>query len=270
MARSGAYRTYVDGRWGQIHIRVAGPATGPTVVLLHKMVWSSLEFEKVQPLLAARGIRSIAIDLPGYGLSDGPEDQPSSDDYADALLPVFDALGVRKAIVAGVDTGATLAVSFGLRHPGRTRSVILEGPAIFHGEALARVMAEPEFDRTGRPGGAEYAQRWAELKAMAGPRHLGDAAIQRGLQQFFQAGPHYLYGHRAIFSYDLEHALPLLRVPVLLLTYPGDQLNAQALAVKRANPHFRLVSIAYDGMAADWQAPAPWAEAVADEALAAR
>src|ERR1700710_1551669 len=77
-----SFRAYVDGRWGQIHVRVAGPENGPTVVLVHKMVWSSIEFSKAQPWLAARGIRSIAVDLPGYGLSDSPDKQPSADDYA--------------------------------------------------------------------------------------------------------------------------------------------------------------------------------------------
>lgn len=65
-------RAYVDGPWGQIHLRIAGPKHGPVVLLIHKMVWSSVEFSRVQPLLAARGVRTIAVDLPGYGLSDGP------------------------------------------------------------------------------------------------------------------------------------------------------------------------------------------------------
>ena len=41
--------------------------------MLHKMVWSSVQFEKVQPLLAAQGIRSAAVDLPGYGMSRSEE-----------------------------------------------------------------------------------------------------------------------------------------------------------------------------------------------------
>jgi pimeloyl-ACP methyl ester carboxylesterase len=100
-AQDGPFRTYVQGRWGQIHVRVDGPQDGLVVVLVHKMVWSSVEFSKAQPVLARRGIRSIAIDLPGYGLSDSPDAQPTADEYADALLPVFDAHKVQKAVVVG-------------------------------------------------------------------------------------------------------------------------------------------------------------------------
>ena len=266
-APHGERRAYIDGPWGQIHVRIAGPDDGPTVVLIHKMVWSSIEFARVQPLLAARGIRSIAIDLPGYGLSDEPPGQPSADDYADALLPVLDQLHIRRAVIAGTDTGATIAAAFGLRHPERTADLILEGLPIFHGALLQQLRAEPEFDRTAKPGGATLLSRWQAIDAMA-KGTLPPDAIQTGILQFFTAGPHYLYGHRAIFSYDLENALGRLTVPVLLLTYPGDQLRAQAHAANAAHPSFALVDIGAPQMMADFQTPALWATAVADRMLA--
>ncbi len=121
------YRAYVNGRWGQIHVRVYGQAGQPTLILLHKMVWSSLEFEHAQPVLARLGVRSIAVDLPGYGLSDPPPSQPTADDFADDLLPVLEAFRLKKADILGTDTGATVAVAFDKRHPDRVRHLILEG-----------------------------------------------------------------------------------------------------------------------------------------------
>ena len=113
-----AYRAYLDGPWGQIHVRVSGAQHTTTVVLLHQMVWSSLQFEYVQPILAARGVRSIAVDLPGYGLSDGPDHVPSAEEYADALLPVLDHFALKKVILHGNHTGATIAVAFATPIPG--------------------------------------------------------------------------------------------------------------------------------------------------------
>ncbi len=261
------HRVYVDGPWGQIHVRIAGPEGGPTVLLIHKMVWSSIEFARVQPLLAARGIRSIAVDLPGYGLSDEPPSRPSTEQYADALLPVLDQLHVRRAVVAGTNTGSTIAAAFGLRHPDRTADLILEGLPIFKGAALDAVLAEPEFDRTARPDGATLMARWHAIDAMA-KGTLPPDAIQTSVLQFFSAGPHYLYGHQAIFRYDLESALGRLAVPVMLLTYPGDQLDPQARAAKAAHPAFTLVEIGAPRMMADYQMPVIWADAVADRMLA--
>ena len=35
------FGAYIDGPWGQIHMRVAGRSTDSTVILVHMMVWSS-------------------------------------------------------------------------------------------------------------------------------------------------------------------------------------------------------------------------------------
>lgn len=64
----------------------------PTVVMLHRMTWSSVQFENVQPLLAELGVRSIAVDLSGYGMSDGPKQVPTAVQYADSLLPAYRSL----------------------------------------------------------------------------------------------------------------------------------------------------------------------------------
>ncbi len=85
---------YVDGPWGQIHVRVDGPAASgaPTVFLIHQVVWSSAQFKNAQPQLAALGVRSIAVDLPGYGLSDGPDHVPDADAYRGSLDRLRDDL----------------------------------------------------------------------------------------------------------------------------------------------------------------------------------
>jgi pimeloyl-ACP methyl ester carboxylesterase len=265
-----SFRAYVNGRWGQIHVRVDGPANGPTVILVHKMVWSSVEFSKAQPYLAARGVRSIAVDLPGYGLSDSPSAQPGADDYADDLVPILNHFKVLRPVMVGVNTGATLVVAFALRHPDRTSAIVLDGPPIYDGEALKHYLAEPFFDRTARPDGATLLARWKDVASFGTSGSLSDEAIQTGLLQFFEAGPHYLFGHQAIFRYPLKAQIDKVTVPVMLLTYPGDQLFAVSLAVKKSHPGYTLTQIGWTGMTADFQAPESWANAVADYVLKRR
>jgi pimeloyl-ACP methyl ester carboxylesterase len=162
-----AYRAYVDGRWGQIHVRVAGPATGPTVVLVHKMVWSSIEFAKAQPRLAALGIRSIVVDLPGYGLSDGPAAQLSAEDYADDLLPILNHFKVSRAVMVGANTGATLVAAFAASPDadrgggdGRPADLHRQGPDRLHGREGIRPHATAARRRAGRAlGGNRQARR---------------------------------------------------------------------------------------------------------------
>jgi pimeloyl-ACP methyl ester carboxylesterase len=42
-------------------------------------------FEQALPRLAACGIRAIAVDTPGYGMSDVPQSPPALSEYADSF-----------------------------------------------------------------------------------------------------------------------------------------------------------------------------------------
>ena len=62
-------RRYVDLPHGQLHFRELG--SGPPLVLLHKTPSSSIQYARAMPLLAER-FRTLALDTPGFGMSDAP------------------------------------------------------------------------------------------------------------------------------------------------------------------------------------------------------
>ena len=66
----------VDG----LNTRYLEEGVGPVVLLLHgASLGSSLEvYENNIPVFAKAGMRTIAFDLPGYGLTDNPKDYKSS------------------------------------------------------------------------------------------------------------------------------------------------------------------------------------------------
>jgi len=78
------------------------------------------------PLKEAMGdrYRLISFDNRGTGQSDAPARTSVAELTADALA-VLDAAGVQTAHVYGVSMGGGIALEFGLRHPGRVRSLIL-------------------------------------------------------------------------------------------------------------------------------------------------
>lgn len=257
-----SFREYVAGPWGQIHVRVSGRAGDPTVILIHKMVWSSVQFEKVQPLLAAEGVRSIAVDLPGYGLSDGPELQPTADQYADALLPILTHFHLKTVSLLGVDTGATIAAAFAARYPDRVQKLILDGPPLFDPATAQKLLNEPRFDRAPQPNSAEFAKRLDSIQSSIPPGSLSDAAMHEGLLQFFLAGPNYWYGHHAVFSYDLRTTLLQVHCPTLILNSKGSLLNAAAKQVHSLRPDFSYVELEWPGMMVSFDAPDAWSAAV--------
>lgn len=73
-------RGYADGPFGQIHFEDGG--AGRPLVLIHQAPMSSRQFESVFDLMLARDIRPIAIDCPGFGMSDVTDFVPRIEDWA--------------------------------------------------------------------------------------------------------------------------------------------------------------------------------------------
>jgi pimeloyl-ACP methyl ester carboxylesterase len=98
----------------------------PPVVLCHG--WPELAYSWRHQLaqLSAAGLRVIAPDQRGYGLSDRPEPVEAYDleQLTADLAGLLDHLKVPKAIFAGHDWGGFVVWQMGMRHPSRTAGVI--------------------------------------------------------------------------------------------------------------------------------------------------
>ena len=111
---------------------------GAPLLLLHGLGGTCQYWERTQVLLAARA-RCIALDLPGFGLSDLPPGGFSLDAAADRLAAALGELGGAPAVVCGHSLGGPLAVRVARRHPAAVSRVVLVGPE--RAQARARLAA---------------------------------------------------------------------------------------------------------------------------------
>jgi len=114
---------------GPIEVAESGPPDAEALLLIHG---SGGGFD--QGLLLAQGLappqmRVIAPSRFGYLRSPLPED-PSGERQADHLACLLDALGLADAVVMGVSAGAVSGLHFAVRHPLRTRALVLVVPAV--------------------------------------------------------------------------------------------------------------------------------------------
>ena len=103
---------------GRVHLRVSGPDAAPAVVLLHGARFSSADWERIGTLseLPERGLKVVAIDLPGFGAS--TEFQVESDQLLASILKEMDLQ--RVILVAPSMSGR---VAFGALLSGRLGAV---------------------------------------------------------------------------------------------------------------------------------------------------
>ncbi len=130
----------VDGR--QLHYREAG--SGPCVLLLHGWPSNSWLWRDVMPALAASH-RVIALDLPGFGLSEKKlEDSYSFRYYEQKLSQFLDALQIEQTDLVVHDLGGPVGVYWALANPQRVRSLALLNTLLypeFHWTVKAFVLA---------------------------------------------------------------------------------------------------------------------------------
>jgi pimeloyl-ACP methyl ester carboxylesterase len=116
-----------------VRVRVAesGPRDGTPVVMLHGWGASLYMFRHAFTLLPPFGIRAIAVDLRGYGLSDKPRTRGAYtlDAYLDDLDALLDALALPRVALMGQSMGGAIALHYTLRHPERVTRLVLISPA---------------------------------------------------------------------------------------------------------------------------------------------
>jgi pimeloyl-ACP methyl ester carboxylesterase len=236
---------YVDTPMGQVHYRLEGPATGPVIVLLHQTPWSMIEFAQIQPCLARMGVRSLAIDTPGYGMSDAPPGKPSLAQYADNLIPVLDSLGIRTAVIAGHHTGAGIAIAFGARHPERTAGLLLHGTPVYTPAERAQRLAASQDARKLSDDGSHLSDYYASIRKYVGDSPGVQVTATWSTLAWYLAGASDV-AHEAVFEAPSEQALRSVRAPVMIFTDTQDSLAENDRRAAALRPWFRLTEFSQD------------------------
>jgi pimeloyl-ACP methyl ester carboxylesterase len=155
----------------RVFVRDAGDPTRPTLILLPGYPSSSRAFTRLIDRLADRW-HTIAIDYPGFGLSDPLPESPTFDRLAEVTASVIDALGIGDYAVYMFDFGAPVGFRVALSHETRVRAIITQN-------------ANAYTDGFG-PGVSALADWWGDRDA--GQPAVDDFVSLAGTQMQWQAG----------------------------------------------------------------------------------
>lgn len=243
---------------GDMRLRyVERPGVRPEVLLLHGQPGTAEDFERVTPLLA--GHRTIALDRPGYGFSDGGY-HPLDDQLA-AIEGLLDQLAIRRVVIVGHSYGGSLALAFAARHPERVRGLVLVSAAAAGTraagadraqarlvQALSWPVVQPLADVTFSQSARKLSARMGVRKAFD-PDPVDPGYERRLLAVTMRHDDLDAYAGEVLASNDelerIDAQLPRIATPAVVIHGDGDRLvdvgHGRRLA--RTLPHARYVEV---------------------------
>ncbi|WP_305789729.1 alpha/beta fold hydrolase [Symbioplanes lichenis] len=241
-------------RGAAVRVRDEGDPANPPVLLLHGIARSLEDWAPVQERLPAH-FRTIAADLPGYGLSDrlpGPADLHS---LADGVLATLDVLGETRPLhVMGNSLGGAVAMRLLCDAPARIATLTLVASAGFGHEVIInlRALAVPLLGRRLLRRFDERAARRVERSLFHDRAHATPERVAFAVQAFGRADFVAVFletakalgtvrGVRPAWRRDLLAAVAAHPRPTLLLWGERDLIlpSAHLAAARTAFPDAR-------------------------------
>jgi pimeloyl-ACP methyl ester carboxylesterase len=237
----------VDG----LRIRYADSGTvgGPVIVFTSPWPESLFAFRRVWPALPPTG-RLIAVDLPGFGHSQGRPDVLTPSAMGEFLYQFIATLALGTPHLVAPDVGTGAALFLAARHPGAVRSMVVGGggsavPLDVTG-ALADIIAAPGIEVF--EGQDIRATVGATVEPVA-PRDR-EPEIWEDYVSAYENG-RFAESTRFVRSYPEElpvlgDLLPGIRVPVHVFAADGDPLvpvsNGRYLAERIAGSELTILA----------------------------
>lgn len=262
--RGASERGYLNLPWGQVHYRRAGDPAGVPLVVLHQSPLSSATYEPTLAAIAAYGVHVVALDTPGFGMSDAPARQWSVPDYAAAVWSAVDALGLGRVHLLGQHTGAVVAAEAALTARDRVSGLIFQGLPLYGEAERAEKKASYAPGYEPASDGGHLRTIWERVHRLY-PRISAESA-SRQVAEYLSVGPDYAVAYRAVFDHRLDTSA-LAGIPTLLLHGDEDVVNRMNDTVLAALPGTPLVVIAGGTDFVAEEQPELFAKAVAEEVL---
>lgn len=221
-------RHYADARFGQVHFYRIDPAsdTGKTPLVCFPPTASSGAYFQDFMVEMGKDRTVIAIDSPGYGLSDGPPKPTSIKEMALSGGDVLDTLGYgerNKVDVVGWHTGEFLAVEIAVERPDLVRRVILPELPYHPPEYQKRMYDELIKPIATDEEAREYAmQRW-DYWVMRRPEGV---TLDRGIEYFadyMQAGRNHWWAYHGVWTGESDKRVGLIEQPVLVFNFHPEK-----------------------------------------------
>jgi pimeloyl-ACP methyl ester carboxylesterase len=225
------HRTRIDGH----EANYVDAGEGPALVFVHGLgaSWQSW-LENIPEF--ARDHRVVAMDLPGFGCSDLPDQDITIEYYANWTFRLLDELGIEAGAVVGNSMGGFIAAEMAIRRPERVQRLAVVSAAVFwqtyrraqplvqlarlSDAMVARALIRVTDDVATRP----RLRSWALATAGFRYPHLIDKDLAHEMVRSARRTDGFLPALEALADFPLEEELPKISCPALIVWGAHDTL----------------------------------------------
>ncbi len=210
-------------------------ATPYPIVLVHGAGGTSLHWPA--PVRRLPGLRTLAVDLPGHGRTEGIGEQEIAA-YAERLAAWAEAVGFSEALWVGHSMGGAIVLTLALEHPEKVRALglVATGARLPVNPTLLETTAHPETF----PLAVETIMKWAFSRNA--PSRLRELATRRMLEVRHSVVHN---DFAACNRFDVSTRLGEITVPTLVVHGTADKMTPLHYGefLARNIPAARLVTV---------------------------
>lgn len=222
-----AYLTLASGL--KVRTVEAGDPRAPAVVLFPGWGCSAYVFRENLAAIASVGVRAIAVDLKGHGLSDKPVDENEYDLYSmlTHVGEIARAIGDERIVVGGLSMGAALAAHLAVRDPQTVRGLILVSPVGFKG-AAGLPLLKLATPLKGTPALPRLARRWTARGVLSHLYGRLRRFTERDVDEYWAPTqfPEFVIALRHLLHrFNWDTGIPRIGAPTMLITGMRDRFT---------------------------------------------
>jgi non-heme chloroperoxidase len=220
---------------------IQGDVSGPTLVLLPGPTDSWRSYQTVLERLSL-SIRTIAVSQRGHGDSDKPATGYRVEDFASDVVPLLDALGVERAVLAGHSGSCLMARRVAIDHPERVAGLVLEAsPTTLVGDTRLEGFLESVVSGLEDPIATDFARSFVVDTSSDG---MAPEVVDQFVQELLKVPARvWRETFAGLLQYDDINQLTRISTPTLLIWGDDDQLVGRQMQedLKAGIAHAELV-----------------------------
>jgi pimeloyl-ACP methyl ester carboxylesterase len=234
----------VDG--GSVNYVDYGDRDGTPVIFIHGLGGCWQNWLEQIPRVAELGRRVIALDLPGFGLSDMPQEEISIPGYGRCIKDVCERLSLQQVALVGHSTGGFVSAEMAIQYPELVDRIVLHSSA---GLSITHLRRQPVLTGSRLVAAIGTRTATAAQHVVVRPR-LRPLIWGSFIRHPTRIRTDFLYeitrgaGRQgfvptlnALMSYDFRERLPEIRCPTLIVWGRDDML----VPVEDADEFERLI-----------------------------